>query len=89
VTVTVTLHCGGCEVEAPGLDYLKTGFISLSGQDHGLGGMDLDRLVESLLAQTPEGWIMFDPWTYCTYCPTCWASIIAVDPADSAGPLSP
>lgn len=34
-------------------------------------------------AVTPEGWVMFDPWTQATYCPPCWAAILAaVEPAE-------
>jgi len=28
---------------------------------------------------TPEGWVAFDPYTHCCYCPECWASVIADD----------
>lgn len=24
---------------------------------------------------TPEGWMMYDPYTFCTYCPTCVAEV--------------
>ena len=25
----------------------------------------------------PDGWVAFDPWTKCCYCPECWAEIMA------------
>lgn len=34
---------------------------------------------------TPEGWVAFDPYTYCTYCPKCWAKIEGGDD-DNAHP---
>lgn len=75
MTVKILLECGGCDAKAPGTDWLKGRFISLSGQDHGIGGMDYEHLLNSLFAACPEGWTMFDPYTYCTYCPACMEKI--------------
>lgn len=30
----------------------------------------------NLEAVAPDGWIVSDPWTRCTYCPACWQGII-------------
>ena len=32
---------------------------------------------------TPDGWMVSDPYTHLTYCPTCWA-LIAADVAEKA-----
>lgn len=37
-------------------------------------------VVPSLLAACPDGWVMFDSYTYCTYCPGCWAQITGDGP---------
>jgi hypothetical protein len=50
--------------------------MSVSGRDHGIGGAVWDVAVEDVI---PDGWIAFDPFTYCCYCPTCWAGIVADD----------
>jgi len=42
------------------------------GGDSGLG-----RWV--LRAEGPSGWVLFDPYTNVTYCPSCWADIEAPD----------
>jgi len=72
MTVTVKFSCGGCDATAPGTTWLKREFRSVSGRSYGIGGS-----VETtgVLDVVPEGWIAFDPYTYCTYCPTCWKSI--------------
>ena len=30
---------------------------------------------DTVQSVTPEGWVAFDPYTHCTYCPKCWAEI--------------
>jgi hypothetical protein len=71
--VTITLNCGGCDARAEGTAPLRRNFVSFSGQDHGFGQFRTGT-VEDI---TPEGWMPYDPYTQCTYCPKCWASIEA------------
>ena len=42
------------------------------------GTVRLNRLAgQTVAAAVPEGWVWSDPYTYCTYCATCWAKIDA------------
>ena len=38
------------------------------------------RLEKGASAQgiAPQGWVAFDPYTSCTYCPECWAEIVSI-----------
>jgi hypothetical protein len=74
VSVRVIFSCGGCDAVVEGTKWLSKRFESLSGRDHGFGGPVWDVRVEDVV---PEGWVAFDPYTYCCYCPTCWAGITA------------
>ena len=70
MSVHLALTCDGCPATAT-TDYLRKRFVSFSGRDHGFGHFyvgDPEKL-------TPDGWVMFDPYTQCTYCPKCWAAI--------------
>jgi hypothetical protein len=72
VTVHVEFRCGGCEAKAWGTHWLKREFRSFSGRTYGIGGTVPSNTIEDI---TPEGWIAYDPWTYCCYCPKCWTEI--------------
>jgi hypothetical protein len=89
VSVTVTFACGGCEATATAPEQaVRREFVSLSGRDHGVGGYVVTPiLIESA---APEGWVAFDPFTQCTYCPVCWAAITdaQVAPADAGEALA-
>lgn len=64
------LSCGGCDAEAYS-EPIRKHFESISGRSHGFGAWrqpDLD-------AAVPAGWVWSDPYTGCTYCPTCWKEI--------------
>ena len=78
--ITVKFECGGCfkTEEAQ----MKRQFVSLNGKGYGFGSYHTDSIDEI----TPEGWIAFDPWTQCTYCPECWESITKVEAQQSASP---
>ena len=75
MTVMLDLSCGGCDATAR-VGPLRMRFHGTRG-DWGFGAA----IVDDPRGLTPEGWRMFDPWTYCTFCPTCWASLTAVDGA--------
>ena len=78
--IEVIYRCGGCFAEAKG--ELVRKFKSFNGKGWGWG-----RYVESSAQEAaPTGWVAFDPWTSCTYCPSCWSEISGGDdrpPADS------
>ncbi len=31
---------------------------------------------DTIQGVAPQGWVAFDPYTHCTYCPKCWAEIV-------------
>lgn len=70
MTVRISLHCGGCDAVANDVGRIRREFVSFSGRGYGFG-----RTHDRVEIDTPPGWVAFDPWTYCTYCPTCWAEI--------------
>lgn len=72
--ISVTFHCGGCLAVAEGTGRLSRTFVSVTGKSHGIGSYQYN--IPQDVA--PEGWIAFDPYTSCTYCPTCWEEILAV-----------
>lgn len=63
-----TLHfaCSGCDATAEGTKPLRQGIVT----EHGLA-VEPVRAIDTV----PEGWVLFDPYTGCTYCPTCWQEI--------------
>lgn len=67
--IKLVFSCGGCNAVTEG--WMQRRFVSVSGRSWGLGSYVTDS-VEDI---TPEGWIAFDPYTSCTYCPECWAEI--------------
>ena len=69
--VTVHFSCGGCDAEAEGTTFLQRSFRGTNGS-WGWGSVVDINTVESV---APEGWIAFDPYTQCCYCPECWKSI--------------
>ena len=67
--IEVIFKCGGCDAKARG--HLRREFRSFNGKGWGWG-----RYHETTAQEVaPEGWVAFDPYTLCTYCPECWASI--------------
>jgi hypothetical protein len=70
--ITLTFECGGCFAKAQGTTWLKREFVSVSGRSHGIGSYRYDTPEDV----APEGWIAFDPYTGCTYCPKCWSEIV-------------
>ncbi len=77
VTGTLTLSCGGCSREATVLLPRVSKRFHGSHGDWGIGRAIVEPVDFEALA--PDGWVMFDPWTYVTYCPDCWKSITAED----------
>lgn len=74
IKAAFTYSCGGCsKVESVDGGMVNNKFHSISGQDWGFGRYET--AMPDVVALAPEGWIAFDPWTQCTYCPACWADI--------------
>ena len=72
--ISLTFRCGGCEAQAEGTTFLqRKRTVTVQGAD-GSWGYYTDPKAEDVM---PEGWIAFDPWTQCTYCPKCWADLEA------------
>ena len=77
ITVTYTYACGGCdEKEINTSGRVTRTFSSFSGRSHGFGTYSVEQ--PSAIDLAPEGWVPFDPYTQCCYCPKCWAEIEAV-----------
>ena len=76
MSVTLTFSCSGCGATAEGTRPMR--------KEYGWGTA---RWQESPDALAPKGWVAADPYTYCCYCPKCWAEIVAGHPAvNAAGP---
>lgn len=69
MSVLVTYECDGCDAKAAAR--LRSEFVSVSGRNYGFGKHVEDKASDV----APEGWVPFDPYTGCCYCPTCWQSI--------------
>lgn len=74
VTAKLRYACGGCDaVEEVTVPHLSSRFHGFGGKEHGFG-----RWVNQTIDAEefcPEGWMAFDPYTRCCYCPDCVASI--------------
>ncbi len=68
--IKLMFQCDGCLAEAEGKSP-SSEFISFSGRSYGFGS----RHESPIRELSPDGWIAFDPYTGCTYCPECWKSI--------------
>lgn len=79
MSVTVKFSCNGCDATADGTRPLCKEFVSFSGRSHGWGTHRITVGVEDVL---PDGWVAFDPYTHCCYCPKCWAGIVGDDTTD-------
>lgn len=69
--IKVTFQCDGCDASES--ECLEREFVSLTGRPWGFGSYR----EKSVREVTPKGWIAFDRYTGCTYCPACWEEIIA------------
>lgn len=78
MTVTVEFECGGCDEKAKGAKPLRRHFHSINGSGHGFGHWSFDGPQDV----APEGWVSFDPYTGCCYCPECWANIENTEAAE-------
>lgn len=70
--VEITYRCGGCDATAES-GRVKAEHVPIFGGGSGW----CKRVVPTIEQAAPEGWVAFDPYTLCCYCPECWASITA------------
>ena len=71
MSVTVYFHCGGCNKCETGTRSLRRRFVGISGKPYGFGHYEC----ETPQDVAPDGWVAFDPYTGCCYCPDCWSEI--------------
>ncbi|MDX1406789.1 MAG: hypothetical protein R3330_01615 [Saprospiraceae bacterium] len=65
--IRVIFECSGCHEAAEP--------VMLQSERVPLGGSFYTYREPSMQDIAPEGWVAFDPYTQCTYCPACWESI--------------
>lgn len=82
MSVSLTLKCDGCSATTEPVR-VRREFISINGKGYGFGSWHVPRVDE---VECADGWVMFDPYTSCTYCPTCWQTIEADSETDSSIP---
>lgn len=80
MSVHLLLKCSGCHDAEITVGPLRKEFHAFNGTGSGWGVYQ----VADPEALTPEGWIMFDPYTQATYCPDCWAGLLEDFAADDA-----
>ena len=78
--IKIIFNCGGCDAIEDA--WLKRTFTSITGRRYGIGSYHYDTPQEV----APEGWIAFDLYTGCTYCPSCWAEIQATPEVENYEP---
>jgi hypothetical protein len=79
--VDITYRCTGCFAEETVQDVRP-----LQDAEHGVRFGMVRYAVPTIELAAPKGWVAWDPYTLCTYCPACWATIegAAVSSSDEA-----
>jgi hypothetical protein len=72
LSIDVIYRCGGCEATAEVRGIRQT-FRQCSA-------LMAEIRTPTFRTAAPKGWVAFDPYTGCCYCPQCWAEIEAVQP---------
>ena len=84
IRATIKYECGGCDAEHTSnpvrlsaernpLHYASWADVRAAGRSGALCVTETPKLDPE--DHAPEGWVVFDPYTLCTYCPDCWKSI--------------
>lgn len=82
MTIKVLFECDGCDASAPGTHWLSRRFEGINGHQYELGVYKYDKPEDV----KPDGWVAYDPYTGCCYCPDCWTGIESdVEAANEAG----
>ncbi len=69
--INIEFACGGCDRKETITNAICKTFTSITGKSHGFGSYTTTKIEDIC----PDGWIAFDPYTQCTYCPDCWKEI--------------
>ena len=69
--VSVIFECSGCWEKKTNPVILGRRFESFNGKGYGWGRYVYDTARDVV----PEGWVAYDPYTGCCYCPECWQLI--------------
>lgn len=83
MSVKIIYSCGGCDAVAEARAERRT--IVDRPRAFVVDGVAFDRCrveTDTIESVCPEGWVAFDPYTHCCYCPECWASIESRVPAE-------
>jgi len=75
MTTKLLMSCDGCHIKTTSEKWFSRTFRSFDGKGWGLGVWEETEAKDIV----PNGWILMDPYTGCTYCPKCWAEIEAGD----------
>ena len=81
------LNCGGCEATAC-VPLRRRHEVVVAGA-FVANGSTYDRCVvvtDDPEGVAPDGWVVWDPYTFATYCPECWAGIQTPDWQSEARP---
>ena len=73
IQIQIFYECGGIDASAQTEKLRVTKRIDLDPKVISTYD-DIQTIIER---NAPEGWMCFDPWTNCCYCPNCWASILS------------
>jgi hypothetical protein len=65
--ITVKFECDGCDATIDGCKTLQQTY------EEPLRTVPLRGAIEDMAS---KGWVAFDPYTHCTYCPECWKEIM-------------
>lgn len=76
--VRLQLDCDGCFAMTI-LPLGRREFFPFNGKGHGFGVWKNPSIEEAI---APSGWVWNDPFTGCTYCPSCWNEIVDGDEND-------
>lgn len=71
MSVRIRMICDGCFKETE-TSRIRQEFVSFSGRGYGMGVVKTPTIDDVC---DPTGWVWSDPYTFCTYCPDCWAEI--------------
>ena len=80
MAIKVKYACDGCHIEADAATWPRRHFHSINGKGYGFGHWSFDNFNDI----APEGWVPFDPYTGCCYCPKCWDEIESQPSAKTA-----
>lgn len=72
MSVNVIYSCDGCDSHSEPIR-LSRQFQSISGRGYGFGSYEYDQPKD----KAPDGWVAYDPYTGCCYCPDCWSKLSA------------